>query len=142
MAAISATTVQKTFKPEALTIYAEGEVEVSGDITLLTSEGQSIGIKEITHDGVGLYTIVLEPTLAVANYLGVISVQHISGAQPGPTYNILLNNIGIGPGASIDLRVYASTDSAGVVADPASVLTDFGVGSLRITLTVTTNRAL
>jgi hypothetical protein len=142
MAAISATTVQKTFKPEALTIYAEGSVDALGDITLLTSEGQSIGIKEIVHDGLGLYSVYLVPTIAVANYMGVVSIQHISGAQPGPTYNILINNIGPGVDNVFDIRVYESTNSSGDVVDPAATLTDFGVGSLRITLTVSTNRAL
>jgi hypothetical protein len=140
---ISGTVVQKTFKSAVTTIYAEGTVSgVNGNVTLLTSEGQSIGVKEVEHGGVGDYTIYLTPGIPVSNFLGVIGIQHISGSQPGPQYNVLINNIGTGSDPFIDLRVYQTSTSAGVPVNPASVLTDFGAGRLRISMAVSTNKVL
>lgn len=70
MPAISATTVQKTYKEDVVTLYGRASIGAAGAPTLIKTDGASKGIKSITLGGSNIYTITLDDEIALKQFIG------------------------------------------------------------------------
>lgn len=122
---ISATTVQKTFKLEATSVYGEADI-ASGVSTKVSANGASKGIASITRTGTGLYKVTLDSSVPVRLFLGAPDFA-LSTASTAAHYQ-RITSLTTGSGASLVIQNYV-----------AGVLTDLPDGKLYITLTVTTS---
>lgn len=125
MAAISGTTVQKTLKLEATTIYGKATTNGAADPTLITANGASKGIASITRYGAGIYDITLDEGIAVKQFLGATSLQ-LAKSTTGVGESWLLRVVSETPttsGAAAVVRIAAYNTEAPI--QPSDIAAGF-----------------
>lgn len=116
----SATAVQKTYKLDSTTLFGEATYSSAGagSFTVVTANGASKGIASITKQGIGLYTIVLDKSIGVKQWLGSPSFCFIDvfGSLHITAVNVLTRTLsGVGIPASLGVEFL---DKNGNLDDP------------------------
>lgn len=130
MAAISGTTVQKTLKLEATTLFARASVAGAlGVPTTLTADGASKGVT-ITKIGSGIYQAAIDSSIPVKQFLGASTMQ----------VRLQSNTAGL----NYQTRAYAEDAAAGTISfiiyeDGGGVTNAPDGGELQFTIFLTTS---
>jgi len=118
MPSLSATVVQKAFKVEATTIYARISLNAAGTTaTLITGSvaggnpGASKGVASVTYTANGQYTLTLDPTIPVQQFLGAPSIVTKNSTAADATYVTRVYNAtsGSATGATLTIASAAAT---------------------------------
>lgn len=127
---ISATTVQKTFKLEATTLFARASIAGAlGIPTTLTDKGASKGVT-ISKVGTGIYRATIDPQIPVQQFLGASTCQvRLLSNSAGAAYSVRAYNESASAG-TIDWIIY---DDAGAVDNAPDG------GELQFTIFLTTS---
>jgi hypothetical protein len=145
MPSLSATVVQKAYKVEATTIYARISLNAAGTTaTLITGSvaggnpGASKGVASVSYTATGLYTITLDPSIPVQQFLGAPSIVIKNNVSTDATYlTRVYSTTNSAPGVGATLTIIAS--AATLPTQGAPIVSTGGVAELWVTIPFTTS---
>jgi len=125
MAAISATVLQKGFKVETTTVYARFSLDAAGTTaTLITGSlaggnlGASKGVATVGYAATGQYTLTLDPSIPVQQFLGAPSVILKNSVTTDPTFLTRIYSTTTGASTGATVTIVSATAAAPSVAAP------------------------
>ena len=144
MPSLSATVVQKAYKVEATTIYARISLTANGLTGSLISgsvaggnPGASKGVATVGYAANGLYTLTLDPTIPVQQFLGAPSVIMKNAVNTDPTFLTRIYTATSGSSTGATLTIVSS--AAAAPATPAPITSAGGTAELWVTIPFTTS---
>jgi len=126
MAAISATVLQKGFKVETTTVYARFSLDAAGTTaTLITGSlaGGNLGASKgvvpvVAYAANGQYTLTLDPSIPVQQFLGAPSVILKNSVTTDPTFLTRIYSTTTGASTGATVTIVSATAAAPSVAAP------------------------